>query len=75
MGRDSANEMLTVLLDDPAELVPLKRVIIERTEGDPFFTEEIVQALFERGVLMYKGIVKLAKSRDEIRVLNGPRQF
>jgi len=33
------------------ELAALKRLIIERTEGTPFFMEEIVRALFEDGVL------------------------
>ena len=31
---------------------PLKRLIIERTEGNPFFMEEIVQALFDEGALV-----------------------
>jgi predicted ATPase len=42
LGKDSAEEMLSALLGDNAELVPLKRVIIERTEGNPFFMEETV---------------------------------
>ena len=48
---DAAEEMLSVLLGDGKDLLPLKRLIIERTEGTPFFMEEIVQALFEDGVL------------------------
>ena len=43
LGRDSAEEMLSALLGDNAELVPLKRVIIEKTEGNPFFMEETAQ--------------------------------
>ena len=35
--------------------MPLKRMIIERTEGNPFFMEEIVQALFEDGALVRDG--------------------
>jgi class 3 adenylate cyclase/tetratricopeptide (TPR) repeat protein len=46
----------------------LKRLIIERTEGNPFFMEEMVQALFEQGVLVRNGAVKLVKPLDEIRV-------
>src|SRR5208337_5277546 len=46
----------------------LKRLIIERTQGNPFFIEEMVQALFEQGVLIRNGVVKLAKTLDEIRV-------
>jgi predicted ATPase len=46
----------------------LKRLIIERTEGNPFFMEEMVQALIEQGVLARNGAVKLARPPDEIRV-------
>ena len=40
---------------------PLKRLIIEQAEGNPFFIEEIVQALFDEGVLVRNGAVKLAR--------------
>jgi len=49
-------------------IAALKRLIIERTEGNPFFMEEMVQALFEQGVLARNGAVKLAKPLDAIRV-------
>jgi predicted ATPase len=49
-------------------IAALKRLIIERTEGNPFFMEEMVQALFEQGVLVRNGVVKLAKALDEIRI-------
>ena len=45
LGKESADEMLTALLGDGKDLIPLKRLIIERTEGTPFFMEEIVQSL------------------------------
>src|SRR6202521_3338271 len=40
LGKESADEMLSALLGDSAELAPIKRLIIERTEGNPFFMEE-----------------------------------
>ncbi len=46
----------------------LKRLIIERTEGNPFFMEEIVQALFEDGVLQRNGVVKLARPMNAVKV-------
>jgi class 3 adenylate cyclase/tetratricopeptide (TPR) repeat protein len=61
LGRDSADEMLSAGLGDGEELSQLKRQIIERTQGTPFFMEEMVQALFEEGVLQRNGTVKLAK--------------
>jgi class 3 adenylate cyclase/tetratricopeptide (TPR) repeat protein len=69
LGRASADEMLTTLLGgDAAELAPIRRLIVERTEGNPFFMEEMVQALFEQGVLVRNGAVKLVKPLNEIRV-------
>jgi class 3 adenylate cyclase/tetratricopeptide (TPR) repeat protein len=68
LGKDSAEEMLTALVGDDESTLPLKRLIIERTEGNPFFMEEMVQALFEQGVLARNGAVKLVKPLDEIRV-------
>ena len=68
LGKESAAEMLSALLGDGKDLIPLKRLIIERTEGTPFFMEEIVQALFEDGVLQRNGTVKLAKSMNAVKV-------
>src|SRR5271166_6217612 len=68
LGKESAQELLTALMGDDESTLPLKRLIIERTEGNPFFMEEMVQALFEQGVLARNGAVKLVKPLDEIRV-------
>ena len=68
LGTESGEEMLHALLDDSVELAPLKRLIIEKTEGNPFFMEEIVQALFEQGALLRNGGVKLAKSLSTIQI-------
>src|SRR5437899_1736371 len=68
LGKESAEEMLSALLGDGKDLIPLKRLIIERTEGTPFFMEEIVQALFEDGVLQRNGTVKLARSMNAVKV-------
>jgi predicted ATPase len=60
--------MLGALLGDAVELAPLKRLISERTEGNPFFIEEMVQALFADGVLVRNGTVKLTRALSQIRV-------
>jgi class 3 adenylate cyclase len=44
LGKESAGEMLSALLGDEKDLLQLKQLIIDRTEGTPFFMEEIVQA-------------------------------
>jgi predicted ATPase len=51
LGKDEAEELLTFLLGNDASLKALKQLILAKTEGTPFFIEEIVQALIEQGVL------------------------
>jgi class 3 adenylate cyclase/tetratricopeptide (TPR) repeat protein len=68
LGAESGEEMLQALLGDGRDLAPLKRLIVETTEGNPFFMEEIVQALFEQGALLRDGSIKLAKSLSTIQI-------
>ena len=68
LGRESAEEMLAAMLGDDNDLTPLKRLIIERTEGTPFFMEEMVQVLFEDGVLQHNGLVKLTRPISTVKV-------
>ncbi len=51
LPRTAAEELLDVLLGDASELHDLRRQLLERTEGNPFFIEECVSALRETGVL------------------------
>jgi len=51
-----------------ADLVSLKRLIIERTEGNPFFMEEMVLVLFDDGALVRNGVVKLTRSLNQLRI-------
>ena len=68
LGKGSADEMLSALLGDGKDLEPLKRLIIEKTEGNPFFMEETVQVLLDEGALVRNGTVKLTKSLGELKV-------
>ncbi|MBI2179013.1 MAG: AAA family ATPase [Candidatus Tectomicrobia bacterium] len=47
----SAEELLETLLGKGAGLAPLKQLLIQRAEGNPFFLEESVRTLVETGVL------------------------
>ena len=47
----TAEELLQALLGRDPSLEPLKRLLIERTEGNPFFLEESVRTLVETAVL------------------------
>jgi class 3 adenylate cyclase/tetratricopeptide (TPR) repeat protein len=68
LGQNNAAELLSGLLGDDAELGPLRATIIERTEGNPFFMEEMVQVLFDQGVLARNGRVSLAKPLASIQI-------
>src|SRR5208282_2827523 len=57
LGKESADEMLSALLGDGAQLAALKKLIIEKTEGNPFFMEETVQVLLDEGALVRDGSV------------------
>jgi class 3 adenylate cyclase/tetratricopeptide (TPR) repeat protein len=48
---DTADELLAALLGNDTALRPLKQLLIERTEGNPFFLEESVRALVESKAL------------------------
>ena len=71
LGKAEADEFLDALLGNvgtalrgrPQEgthmgvpLHDLKRLILEKTQGTPFFMEEIVQDLFEQGVLVLDNV-------------------
>jgi tetratricopeptide (TPR) repeat protein len=66
--KESAEEMLAALIGDARELAPLKRLIIERTEGTPFFMEETVQELLDDGSLVRNGAMRLAISLGELKI-------
>ena len=69
LGKESAEEMLTAMVGDGAEMRPLKRLIIEKTEGNPFFMEETVQVLLDEGALMHDGaMVKLTKPIAKLKI-------
>jgi class 3 adenylate cyclase/tetratricopeptide (TPR) repeat protein len=65
----SADEFLQALLGDDFSLAPLTRLLIARTEGNPFFLEESVRTLVETGVLVGEsGAYHLVKSVDSLQV-------
>jgi tetratricopeptide (TPR) repeat protein len=65
----SADELLQALLGDDPSLAPLKRLLIARTEGNPFFLEESVRTLVETGVLVgERSAARLAQALPTIQV-------
>ncbi len=66
---ESAGELLSALLGDGPMLQALKRLLIERTEGNPFFLEESVRTLVEtKALLGERGAHRLGKALPTIRV-------
>ena len=68
LGKASAAELLSSLLGDSKEMAALKRVIIEKTEGTPFFIEETVQVLLSDGSLVRNGTVRLTRPLAELKI-------
>jgi class 3 adenylate cyclase len=64
-----ADELLDALLGQDAATVSLKRLLVERTEGNPFFLEESVRALVETGVLAgERGGYRVMKEATDLQV-------
>ena len=68
LGGTEGAAMLSALLGGSVELDPLKRLIAERTGGNPFFIEEIVKGLFDEGALERNGAVKVAGPLSLLRL-------
>ncbi|MGC2305920.1 ATP-binding protein, partial [Candidatus Binatus sp.] len=68
LGQDSAEEMLSALLGSGVDLAQLMRVIIEKTEGNPFFMEETVQVLLDEGALVRNGAIHLTRPIAELKI-------
>src|SRR3984893_4429896 len=68
LGGQSADDMLNALLGGDASLQSLKRLIIDKTQGNPFFMEEIVRRLVEQGVLVRNGATRLTKPVTGIHI-------
>ena len=70
LGKESADEMLTALLGESEDMLPLRRLIIERTEGNPFFMEEIVQVLLDEAALVRDraAALRLTKPLDALKI-------
>ncbi|HEV8675909.1 MAG TPA: AAA family ATPase, partial [Methylomirabilota bacterium] len=68
LAPDNAEAFLSSLLGDDTHLAPLKRLLIERTEGNPFFLEESVRRLVETQVLVGTGAYRLAKPLPAVDV-------
>ena len=69
LAPEGAAALLDALIGLGRQLEPLKRLLIERTEGNPFFLEESVRTLVETGVLSgERAAFRLVKPLEAIQV-------
>ena len=75
LGTEEAQELLTFLLGTDvgatgrSPLQALKQLILERTDGTPFFMEEVVQTLVEEGALSGdRGHYRLETTPTELHI-------
>ncbi|HWC04163.1 MAG TPA: AAA family ATPase, partial [Methylomirabilota bacterium] len=66
---ESAEALLRALVGEDPTLAPLTRMLIARTEGNPFFLEESVQTLVETEVLGgERGAYRLVRTPEAIQI-------
>src|SRR4030095_17097974 len=63
-----ADELLSVLVGEDASPQSLKRLLIQRTEGNPFFLEESVRTLVEAKALTGVQGSRLTRPLDVVQV-------
>ena len=69
LAPENATALLETLLGGDAGLEPLKRLLLARTEGNPFFLEESVRSLVDDGVLAgERGGYRLVKAPETVHV-------
>jgi class 3 adenylate cyclase/tetratricopeptide (TPR) repeat protein len=69
LGEEAIDELLQDLLGGDPSLDGLSQLITERTGGNPFFIEEVVKGLVDKGSLTGdKGAYRLARSVDEVTI-------
>jgi class 3 adenylate cyclase/tetratricopeptide (TPR) repeat protein len=69
LGRDAIAQLVRALVGPDPSLDGLSELIAERTGGNPFFVEEVVQGLAESGGLVgSRGAYRLAHAIGEIEI-------
>jgi predicted ATPase len=69
LPRRGAEDLLQALLGTDGELASLRALLIQRTDGNPFFLEESVRTLVEtRALVGERGAYRLAQALDSVQV-------
>jgi len=71
---DTTDELLDSMLGNDPALQPLKRLLVDRTEGNPFFVEESIRELVEMKFLAgERGHYRLVKAAESLHIPNSAR--
>jgi len=69
LGPTEVNQLISNLLQSPALPAELKDLVLAKTQGNPFFVEEVIKTLRERGAVNQEGGAwKLAASLSAVEV-------
>ncbi len=69
LGADASRELLGELLGSHPSLDGVAELVLDRTRGNPFFIEEVVQALVEQGSIRgRREAYELAETIGEVRI-------
>jgi transcriptional regulator with AAA-type ATPase domain/tetratricopeptide (TPR) repeat protein len=69
LPRESVERLLRSLLGEDPSLDPIVHILIERTDGNPFFVEESVRSLIETGaIVVHDGVPRLLKPPADIQI-------
>ncbi len=69
LGPEDATQFLEALVGADPGLAALKRLLIDRTEGNPFFLEESVRTMVETDVLVgERGAYRLARANQAVQM-------
>ena len=55
LSDDDSNRLIDNLLESADLPQPFRRVIVDRSEGNPFYLEEVVRSLIEQGAIVHDG--------------------
>ena len=68
LSRENSDDLLSALMGEDSRLSGLRRQISDKTAGNPFFIEEMVNSLFEDGTLSRDAMIHLTRPLAELHV-------
>ncbi len=63
---EQVSRMLDTMIGSDPALAQVRQLVVEKSEGTPLYIEELIYALFDRGVLVRDGGVRLAHPLESV---------